>query len=186
MFEDGGHVGGDEHLAFAEADGHPAGVAQAGRDQRVGLARRKGDDGAGPAQLAQGQAHGLGQRALRAVVKADQVGDDLGVGIRAKLDALGLQLGAQLAEVLDDAVLHHDHAAVAVGMRVGVALAGPAVRRPAGVADANLAGDRRLGQALRPGCSTCRRRAGRRYVRPGSRRCRPNRSRDTQAAADRP
>ena len=75
------------------------------------------------------------------------MGDDLGVGIGTKEDAFGLQLGPQLAEVLDDAVLHHDDTAVAVGMRVGVTLAGPAVRGPTGVTDADLPGEGRLSQA---------------------------------------
>ena len=45
--------------------------------------------------------------------------------------------------VLDDAVVHHRDLAGAVGVRVGVVLAGLAVRRPAGVADAHAACERR-------------------------------------------
>ncbi len=111
MLEDGRHVGGDEHLAIAETDRHAAGVAQAGRDQRAGLAAGEGDDRARSPQLAERQPHGLGQRAARLVVEADEVHDHFGVGVRPELDAFGFQLGAQLAEVLHDAVLHDHHLA---------------------------------------------------------------------------
>ena len=54
--------------------------------------------------------------------------------------ALLLELVAQLAEVLDDAVVHHRDAVG--GVRMGVALGRPAVGRPAGMADADDAGER--------------------------------------------
>jgi len=53
-----------------------------------------------------------------------------------------LQLVLQLEVVLDDAVVDDDDLAGAIAVRVGVLLRRPAVRRPAGVADAELAGDR--------------------------------------------
>ena len=56
------------------------------------------------------------------------------------LAALGFQLLAQLAEILDDAVVH-DRDPLG-GMRVRVALGRPAVGRPAGVADADRALER--------------------------------------------
>ena len=60
--------------------------------------------------------------------------------------ALGLELGAERAEVLDDAVVHDRDAAGLV--RVGVALGRLAVGRPAGVADAGVAADRVLDQEV--------------------------------------
>ena len=55
---------------------------------------------------------------------------------------LRLQLVLQLEVVLDDAVVDDDDAAGAVAVRVRVLLGGPAVRGPAGVADAVDAVDR--------------------------------------------
>ena len=52
----------------------------------------------------------------------------------------------QLEVVLDDAVVHHRHAAVAV--RVGVLVGRLAVRGPAGMADAGRAARRLLAEAL--------------------------------------
>jgi hypothetical protein len=66
--------------------------------------------------------------------------DDLGIGLRAELGALPLQLGAQLAEILDDAVVHDGQPIGGVGM--GVTFGRLAVRRPAGVADADGAVER--------------------------------------------
>src|SRR5581483_8009949 len=61
----------------------------------------------------------------------------LGVGVRGELVAVRAQPGAHLVVVLDDAVVHHRDAARDV--RVGVALRGHAVGRPARVADADVA-----------------------------------------------
>src|ERR1041384_8656223 len=72
------------------------------------------------------------------------MGDDLGVGLARKRRAGLLELVAQLAEILDDAVVHHRDAVG--GMRMGVALGRLAVGRPAGVADADGAVERRLAQ----------------------------------------
>ena len=63
-----------------------------------------------------------------------------------KVIALGLQFGAQLAEILNDAVLYDDDLPGSVGVRMCVALAGLAVGGPARVPDADLALDGRLGQ----------------------------------------
>jgi hypothetical protein len=68
------------------------------------------------------------------------VGDDLGVGIRAKLRAALLQLLAQLAEILDDAIV--DDGKALGGMRVRVMFGRSAVGRPAGVANADRASER--------------------------------------------
>ena len=53
-----------------------------------------------------------------------------------------LQLLLQIEIVLDDAVVDDDDLAGAVAVRMGVLLGRPAVRRPARVADAVVAGDR--------------------------------------------
>jgi len=48
------------------------------------------------------------------------VRDDLGVGLGSELVARRLELGLELGEVLDDAVVDHEDLAVAVSVRVGV------------------------------------------------------------------
>ncbi len=58
----------------------------------------------------------------------------------ANFAPLLLQLAPQLGEILDDAVVH-DGEPVG-GVRMGVVLGRPAVRRPAGVTDADRAGER--------------------------------------------
>ena len=149
MLQDRRHIGGDEHLAVAEADRHAAGIAEAGSHQRLRLALGQHDDRAGAAQLRQRQTHRLGQRPVALIVQPDQVRDHLGVGVRLELDPLRLQLGAQLAEVLDDAVLHDHQLAGEIDVRMGVALARLAVGGPARVADADVALDRRFRQPRR-------------------------------------
>ena len=64
------------------------------------------------------------------------MGDDLGVRLARELVAAGLQLLAQLTEVLHDAVVDDGHAARAVQVRVRVAVRGGAVRGPARVGNA--------------------------------------------------
>ena len=72
------------------------------------------------------------------------MGDDLGVGLAGQRVAGRLEPGAQRGEVLDDAVVDHGDRAVAGQVRVGVAVVGPAVGRPAGVPDAGGAGRQRV------------------------------------------
>ena len=70
------------------------------------------------------------------VVFLHQVRDDLGVGLGDELVALQLELVLELQVVLDDAVVDHHDVAGAIAMRMRVLFGGPAVRRPARVADA--------------------------------------------------
>ena len=72
--------------------------------------------------------------------------DDLGVGFGRELVALALQLFAQFAEILDDAVVHHRDLVGRVRMRID--LVRLAVRRPARMADAGVTGERLADQAL--------------------------------------
>ena len=71
-----------------------------------------------------------------------QVRDDLGIGLGDELVSFFLKLLLERQVVLDDAVDHHVDVVGGVEVRVGVLLADPAVRRPAGVADAVCALDR--------------------------------------------
>ena len=59
----------------------------------------------------------------------------LGIGIAGELDALVLKFSAQYREVLDDAVVYDGELPRGVTMRVGVAISGPAMGGPPGVAD---------------------------------------------------
>ncbi len=72
----------------------------------------------------------------------DQMRDHFGVGFRAELDALLDEFALKLEEVLDNPVVDHDDFAGGIGMRMGVALIGLAVRGPAGVSDAQVPPDR--------------------------------------------
>ena len=137
-----GHgVAGEEQLLVAHA--HHQGRASAGADHAVRLVAADDGDGVGALQVGDGGAHRLEQVAL--VQAVDQVRDDLGVGLAGEVVALGLQRGAQLVVVLDDAVVDQRDAARPVRrrgagavaeVRVGVVHRGRAVGGPAGVCDA--------------------------------------------------
>ena len=62
--------------------------------------------------------------------------DGLRVGFRREDMTLGGQFFAQLAEILDDAVMHDGHAVARV--RMGVVLRRAPMRRPARMADADM------------------------------------------------
>jgi hypothetical protein len=81
------------------------------------------------AQVAERAANRLGQIAV--VVALDQVGDDLGVGLRGEFVPLRPQVPPQLGVVLDDPVEDDVDLILTVAMRVGVLLGHPAVGRPA-------------------------------------------------------
>ena len=66
------------------------------------------------------------------------MGDNLGVRFGGEDVPPGGELLAQLAEILDDAVM--DHRDAVAGMGMGVVLGRLAVGRPAGVANADTAG----------------------------------------------
>ena len=58
------------------------------------------------------------------------------IGFGRKFMALGLQFTAQLAEILDDPIVHD--ADIRADMRMCVILTWPSMRRPAGVAYADV------------------------------------------------
>jgi hypothetical protein len=106
-------------------------------DQHVGM-RTKGDGKReGAAQLRQNSL----DRLLRAGTGLDrlgqQMGNDLGVGIALEHTPPRAQRLAQLAEVLDDAVVHQRHFAGGMGMGIGGGRR--AMRRPARMGDARRA-----------------------------------------------
>ena len=88
-----------------------------------------------PSTSRQRAAHRSDEIAL--VVALDEVREHLGVGLAAKRVPFADQLGAQRGVVLDDPVVDDGDLRRAVQMRVRVLIGGPAVRRPARVADAD-------------------------------------------------
>ena len=95
-------------------------------------------------QLPDGSPRGGEEIRIPFQFRRNEVGDDLGIGIRGEFVAFGLQAGTQGFVILDDAVMHNGQPGRNV--RVGVTFAGNAMRRPAGVGDAGLAaGGERVG-----------------------------------------
>src|SRR6185436_19375259 len=66
----------------------------------------------------------------------DEVGDYFRVGFRNKVMILFSESFFELQVILDDSVVHHDDAAGAVTMRVGIFFGGASVRGPACMAHA--------------------------------------------------
>ena len=128
-------VRADEHLAVAKA--HHQGRSVAGAEDHVLAAADQHAQGIGAAQAVQGGLEGVEGPKAVAEVLVDKMGDHLGVGVAGEDPAPGLELGLELGEVLDDAVVHHGDPASDVG--VGVAFGGAPMGGPAGVADAGLA-----------------------------------------------
>jgi hypothetical protein len=83
---------------------------------------------------------------MRGKVPAHQMCHDLRVGLARHLHTGGLEVGAELRVVLDDAVVYERDASGGVRVRVGIFVAGRSVRRPPGVADAGPTRDGMAGQ----------------------------------------
>ena len=104
-------------------------------DDDVRLARRDDGEGEGAAQAIDRARRRLLQGQVAETL--DEVNDHLGVGARREHVARALQLLSELGVIFDDAVVHDGQRARAVGVRMGVAIRGRAVRGPARVADAD-------------------------------------------------
>ena len=109
-------------------------------DQEIVLALEQERQRECAAQPRQRRRHRIDRRAAVLHHVGNEVCHDLGIGFGAEFDALALELFAQLAEILDDAVVHHRQPIG--GMRMRVTLVGLAVGRPAGMADADGALER--------------------------------------------
>ena len=132
--EHGGDVGADHVLAFAEAEDD--GAAAAGGDDGVG-ALKEHCEGVGALNAGEG----LGDAVDGAAGLLEEVGEDLGVGLGAEAVAAATELLSEGVVVLDAAVVDDGDAAGAVEVGVRVELGGSADGGPAGVADAEGAGD---------------------------------------------
>ena len=127
-------------------------VAEANRERRAGAGshdRRRivaEDDGEriGAGHVAQHLVHGLTPAEALAAILGEQLSDDFRVGLRGENCAFGGQLFLDLGEILDDAVVDDSH--TVDKMRMGVCLVRHAMGCPAGVGDADIAGQRLAGQ----------------------------------------
>ena len=139
-------IGADEHRALAVADGERRALARA--DQKIVLAGEQKRQRKGAAQPRQRRLDRLDRRSAALHLLADQMRNHFGVGLGDEFGALGLQLAAQLDEILDDAVVH-DREPFG-GVRVRIVLGRTAVGRPAGVADADGSRQRLAARAALP------------------------------------
>jgi hypothetical protein len=114
----------------------------AGADEEVLLAGEQEAEREGAPQPRQRRRDGVDRRSAAAHLVGDELGDDLGVGLGLEADAAGGEVGLQLAEVLDDAVMDHGEPVGRMRMRIG--LVRLPVRRPAGVADPDRPREGRL------------------------------------------
>ena len=138
VLDERGDVGAEEVLALAEPD-HERRVA-AGADDEAGLVLVHREQREGALEAADDRAERRGEVAVvRAVLATEQHGGDLGVGLAAERVAVGEQLGLDLGEVLDDAVVDDGELVVVGEVRVRVGVGRAAVGGPAGVADAGRA-----------------------------------------------
>ena len=148
-------VAGDEMFAGADADDQRA--SEPGGDQHLGPLAEENRQAVGSLELRQGGLDGgdqrlvadgrhVGDRRLALQATVDQMGDHLGIGRRLEDVSLALEALFDGLEVLDDAVMDQGQRAVAAHMGVCVNIAGGSVGSPAGVADADMAGDRVCGQ----------------------------------------
>ena len=128
-------VGAQIHLALAPADRQRCALTRA--NQQIGRAVEDERQRKGPAQARQGGRNGIARAMTFLHFVGDEMGDDFGVGLGLEDVAARGQFLAELAKVLDNAIMNHRDPVGRVRMRV--VLGGPAMRRPAGVADANRA-----------------------------------------------
>ncbi len=146
MIEDRRNIRGDEVRVLADANCDAAGVADAHDDQSIRQRPAHHDDSMRTAQPPHRLAGCLDQVTARIIfcILLDQLHDDLGIGLGAKLDAFCQQFGAQFQIIFHDAVVDEDEIAVHTEVWVGIALRWDAVRRPAGMADADVTAERLL------------------------------------------
>ena len=135
-------VGAQVNAVVAPADRKRRTATRA--DQEIILALEEKGERESALETFQRRRHGFLRRRAAAHFVGDEMGDGFRVGLGRKDMALGGQLRAQFAEILDDAVM--DHRDAVIGVRVGVGLIRLAMRRPPRVADADRAVKRRGGE----------------------------------------
>ena len=137
---DGRGVGSDVILILADADDH--GAALTGGNQLVRVTFLHDSDGIGTHHVVQGDAHGLEEVDMLALLHVfNEVGEHLRVGRRLEGETTFLQFLTEAEVVFDDAVVNQGDATRLRHMRVGVHLVGLAVGGPTGVGDADMTAD---------------------------------------------
>ena len=150
-------------------------------DQEILLAVEQNGERESALEPRQARCHRIDRRKAGRHRLGEEMGDHLGIRVAFELMPLAAQLVAQLAKILDDAVM--DDGDLAIGMRMRIAFGRLAMCRPARMADPGRAEKRRFGEAsfeileFAGGAPACEMRRLR-----GS-RCRPNHSRDIRAAS---
>ncbi len=133
---------------FVAADAEEQGTAAARADNLVGMIRMKDGDTVGADDVLERAAHGFRERGTVAagmlgvdlfVMVADEMRENFRVRLRRELVSLGQQAFLQKLVVLDNAVVDEGNLAGLVEVRVGIGIGRRAVRRPAGMADADVA-----------------------------------------------
>ena len=143
VFDERGHIRADEHLALADAE-HQRGGAPGRHDGAgfIGVGEHQREVALQPAQHRQHRGDEITGGVAVPVLVGDQVHGDLGVGVAGELHPGRLELAAQRREVLDDPVVDHRDLSGRIAMRVGVAVGGPPVGGPAGVAQPRVPAQR--------------------------------------------
>ncbi len=175
-------VGAKIHLAVTIADCKRR--ASAGADHQVVVILEHESQCERAFQARQRLLHSFDRRCALLQIEADEMRNDFGVGLTGELGAALFELEAQFAEILDDAVMHDRDAFGGVRMRVGFGRL--AMRRPAGVTDADMTCERRLAELRLRDSSACLRRGGDRYARLPAWQRQRNRSRDIRGASASP
>ena len=137
MLDEGRDVGAEEVLTLAEADDERR--VAAGADDEAGLVLVHREEREGALEARDDGPERRDEVSGRPVLVAEQHRRDLGVGLGAERVAEAHEVGPQLGEVLDDAVVDDREAVIVGEVRVRVGIRRPAVRRPARVADARRA-----------------------------------------------
>src|SRR6516165_2538642 len=119
--------------------------ALARADHEILVAFEKKRQCKGATQPRQGRFHGLLRREALLQIGIDQMRNYLAVSFGCEFGALFFELEAQLAEILDDAIVNHRD--VLGGMRMSVVLVRLAVRGPTRVPDTDIAGERVFAQS---------------------------------------
>ena len=130
------------HFPVAIADRQRRALARA--DQEILLALEQIDERERAAQPPERRMNRLLRRLALAEFVLDDERRNFGIGLGRKRIALGGEFLAQRPEILDDAVV--DDREPRRSVRMGVGFGGLAMRRPAGVADADRAAERRRGK----------------------------------------
>ena len=141
VFDECGHVGSHEHLALTHTD-HQRGRTT-GRHYRariVGVGEDQREVALQTPQYCQHRCSEITSGIAVRILAGHQVHCHFGVGVAGELHSGRFQLGPQRCEVLDDPVVDDRNPACRVAVRMGVAVGGPAVRGPSGVAQTGGAG----------------------------------------------